>query len=658
MCGIVGISLPRSTSGEWRESERSRIRRMVAALQHRGPDALQALVLDDVALGHARLSVVDLASGSQPMRDEATGVTIVFNGEIFNYLELRQRLAARYAFRTRSDTEVLLAAFLAEGIECVNSFNGQFAFAIHDPRDGSLWLARDRFGERPLFYTYGPSGFAFASEAKALFAGGLVAPELDPFALMETLHLWAPTEQRSAFKGVYSLPPASIACVRDGRLEVRRYWALDLSDDRIDRSLTIERATDELEALLDDAVGLRLRADVPVGAYLSGGLDSSLICAIAQERLGGTLQTFSVSFQQERYDEGAFQRGVAASLGTEHFTVSVGDGEIGQLLPAVVEHTEATLLRTAPAPLLKLSGLVRNHGTKVVLTGEGADELFLGYDLYKETRVRQFWARFPSSRIRPRLFERLYPYLAVSRQSPQLIERFFGNGLEQVGTLGDSHRLRWANSGRVSRFLSTAFVERLGGWDPVEAFLDGIPPELKRWRPLAKAQALELRTLLSQYLLSSQGDRVMMANAVEGRLPFLDHRIAEFAARLPDTFKLRGLREKAILRRIGRKRLPPQVLERRKFPYRAPIAESLVGANAPEWATELLSRAHVDAVGIFDGHKVERLVAKLAAADAPPSDADDMALAAIATTQLLARRFLADREIPSTHLDAVRVRAA
>ncbi len=632
---------------------------MVASLRHRGPDALTGVVLDGCALGHARLSIVDLAGGAQPMTDGDTGVTIVFNGEIFNHVELRERLAARHAFRTRSDTEVILAAFLERGISCVEDFNGQFAFAIHDPRDGSLWLARDRYGKRPLFYAADGEGFHFASEAKALFASEAVRPALDEKALLETLHLWAPAGSRSLFAGVASLPAGFVAHLpAGGSLRLHRYWDLDLSDDRVEDDIPEARALAELEALLVDAVRLRLRADVPVAAYLSGGLDSSLLCALAQEQLGGTLQTFSVAFAQARYDEGAFQQRVADALGTEHHAVPVEDAEIGALLPAVVEHAESVLLRSAPAPLYKLSALVRQHQTKVVLTGEGADEVFLGYDLFKEVKVRQFWARQPNSAARPALFARLYPYLALSKQSPQMVRQFYGLGLDAPDSLVFSHLIRWTNSGRVGRFLAPTFRERTAGHDPIAAVLDTVPERVHGWRPLARARYLEVKTLLSQYLLSSQGDRMLMANSVEGRFPFLDHRLADFAARMPDRLHLRGLTEKYLLKRLAAGRVPAEVVVRQKYPYRAPIAEALVGPAAPAWSRTLLDRDAVDDAGVFDGEKVARLVARLARQGSIPSEADNMALMAVASTQLLVRRFLEGTPLPAHHVEAVQVRAA
>lgn len=658
MCGIAGFTFRQGLPpGERLAVHDGRLRAMTASLHHRGPDALNGVLLDGAGLGHTRLAIVDLTGGHQPMRDPATGLTVVFNGEIFNHVELRERLAARYPFQTRSDTEVILAAFLQKGLACVDDFNGQFAFAVYDPRDGSLHLARDRFGKRPLFYAQTPDGFFFASEAKALFAARALPPALDRTAVFETLHLWAPVEPRSFFEGVSQLPPGSVATLRRGAaLLIGRYWDADLGDDRVDHGLTEPRALAELGGLLEDAVKLRLRADVPVAGYLSGGLDSSLLCALAQRQLGGTLQTFSVAFAQARYDERSFQNEVAGDLKTEHHQVLIDDATVGALLPTVVEHAEAVLLRTAPAPMFELAKLVRAHQTKVVLTGEGADEVFLGYDLFKETAVRAFWARQPRSTCRPRLFSRLYPYLPMAAQSPAMLQQFFGLGLDRPDALDFSHQIRWSNSGRVARFLANDFTEAVAGHSPALAFAATIPDRVRGYRPLARAQYLELRSLLSGYLLSSQGDRMLMGNSVEGRFPFLDHRLLEFSARLPDRLKLRGLKEKYLLKRFARGLVPPRVIARAKFPYRAPVAEALVGASAPPWSQALLSREAVNRVGVFSGEKLGKLVAKLRGGGLP-SEADNMAVVAIATTQLLAHAFLGDRAVSPAHQRLVSVRA-
>ena len=656
MCGITGFTLPADSSAAARPALKAKLRAMTASLRHRGPDAQRAVLLPGVALGHTRLSIVDLSTGDQPMA--ARGLTVVFNGEIFNHVELRAQLTA-WPFRTRSDTEVILAAWEAWGPDAVRHFVGQFAFALWDARARQLWLARDRVGIRPLFLAELPGGgVAFASEARALFASGLISPRLDARAVSQTLHLWAPVSPRSAFEGVTQLPPGHVACVEGGRVTSRRrYWSLELSDAQVERELPLRDAVAEVEAMLGDALKLRLRADVPVAAYLSGGLDSSLLCALAQEQLGGSLQTFSVAFEQPRFDERGFQEDVASALHSTHHVTTVRDQDIGELLPDVVWHAEQVLLRSAPAPFFALSRLVREHHTTVVLTGEGADEVFLGYDLFKETAVRAFWARAPGSRARPKLFARLYPYLPVTKQAPEVLRSFFGVGLEEPGALDFSHRVRWTSSGRVARFFSKPFEASLRGAPlPVEALLATVPDEVRRWSPLARAQYLEFDTLLSGYLLSAQGDRMLMSNSVEGRFPFLDHRLIELSARLPRRFKLNGLDEKFILKRVAKGRVPEAVLKRTKFPYRAPVAEALVGPSAPGWSRELLSAPAVDAGGVFDGAKVGKLLDKLRQARVTPSEADAMALMAVASVQLLWQQFIrAPRPIPQAHLDAVEV---
>ncbi|HZZ86670.1 MAG TPA: asparagine synthase (glutamine-hydrolyzing) [Anaeromyxobacteraceae bacterium] len=648
MCGIAGFSLPVGLHPpERRARHGEQLRRMTAAIGHRGPDAQRGVLLDGIALGHARLAIVDLEGGAQPMRDPASGAAIVFNGEIFNHPELRRRLEGAHRFRTRSDTEVLLAAWLAWGPAALDELNGQFAFALWEPRSRALWLARDRVGILPLFYAETAHGLAFASEVKALFAGGCVEPALDAGGLKETFQLWAPVAPRTCFERVRQLPPRSVACFREGRLEVRRYWDLDLSARAPAAEVDEARAQAELDERLEDAVRLRLRADVPVAAYLSGGLDSSLICAIANHQLHGTLSTFSLAFEDARYDERGHQEEAARHLGTCHRALEIRDRATGDLLPEAVVHAEQALLRSAPAPFLALSAFVRRHGIKVVLTGEGSDEAFLGYDIFKETKVRQFWARDPSARWRAALLRRLYPSLPpVGEGSAALLEQFYGAGLEEPGRVDFSHLLRWASSGRVLRFCAAGFLEETARLDPVEQLLASLPARVAGWRPLARAQYLEMETLLSGYLLSAQGDRMQMAHGVEARFPFLDHRLLELAARLPERLKLRGLREKYLLRRCAERWLPASLRARTKFPYRAPVATALVGPAAPEWAREVLSPEAVRATAVFDAGKVARLAAKLAPDPARATEADSTALMAVASTQLLARAFLGRREWP------------
>jgi asparagine synthase (glutamine-hydrolysing) len=568
-----------------------------------------------------------------------TGVALVFNGEIFNHVELRARLAGRYDFRTRSDTEVLLAGYLVDGPGFVVDLVGQFAFAIFDPRDDTVLLARDHTGIHPLFYVHGPDGLSFASEMKALFASGRATPAFDPRGLRQTFALWAPVAPRTPFAGVQSLEPGTLGLFSDDGLLLQRYWSVDhdiAASELIDDA---EAAAAALREALDDAVRLRLRADVPVGAYLSGGLDSSVVCAVAQEHLGGTLQTFSLSFADGAFDEARFQGDVAAALGTTHRSVRVDDAAVVALLPTVVRQAEQPLLRSAPAPLFLLSRLVRDAGLKVVLTGEGSDEFLLGYDVFKETRVRRFWAKRPESTLRPRLLRRLYPWLPLEQSGEAYLRAAFRAGIDDPEDPGFSHRLRWANTERIARFFSTAFVEATADYDPVDELLASMPARVRRGTSLQQAQWLETTTLLSGYLLSAQGDRMLLGNAVEGRFPFLDHRLIAVAQRIPERLRLRGLDEKFILKRAARGRVPDAVLRRPKFPYRAPAPLALLADDAPGWTREALSPDAIDAVGVFDGERVARLLAKLrsvAAARERPSEADAMTLMAVASTQLLA----------------------
>ena len=653
MCGIAGFTIPRGLSAhERRERFERPLRQMTSSLSHRGPDEHGHLLLDGAALGHTRLAIVDAANGRQPMVHAPTGVCLVFNGEIFNHVELRARLSARHEFRTRSDTEVLLASYLDRGAACVDDFVGQFAFAIYDPRDDSLLLARDHTGIQPLFYVHDDDGLSFASEVKALFAGERVTPAFDQRGLRQTFTLWTPVAPRTPFVDVHALEPGTVATFRDGHLKHHRYWSLDVDIPASGRINDAGEAARVLRDTLDDAVRLRLRADVPVGAYLSGGLDSSVVCALAQRHLGGELYSFSLSFAHGAFDELAFQSEVARALRTNHRSIRVDDADVAAVLPTVVRQAEQPLLRAAPAPLFLLSRLVRDSGLKVVLTGEGADEFLLGYDIYKETRVRQFWARQPSSTLRPRLLRRLYPYLPVERQGDAVLRAVFGAGLEAPSRAGFSHLVRWEAGARIARFFSSRFAADTLDFDPVADVLQAMPARIQNSSTMQQAQWLEVNTLLSGYLLSAQGDRMLMSNAIEGRFPFLDHRVIEVAQRIPEHLRLRGLDEKFVLKRAARGLVPERVLQRPKFPYRAPAPLSLLGDAAPAWVRDILSVDAVDAVGVFDGQKVARLADKLRARDASqasPSESDAMALMAIVSTQLLASTLLSERlALPTT----------
>jgi len=644
MCGIAGaVNL-----GEARPPERESLERMLGVLRHRGPDEFGLYRDSRAGLAHARLSIIDLDTGQQPLANEDESLWIVFNGEIFNYVELRRELeSAGHRFRTRSDTEVIVHAWEEWGEAALPRFNGQWAFAIWDRRSHRLVLSRDRFGIRPLYCAEHAGRLWFASEVKAIFAG---APEMprafDPIGLDETFTFWTVVAPRSVFRGVFEIEPGHVRTysLADGAVADRAYWSPRYPAETSARFQgSLGDATAAVREALEKASALRmLRADVPVGSYLSGGIDSSVVAAMGHLAKGESFHTFSLRFEDTEYDETEFQQQMVERLGSEHHEVLVSRGDIAAVFPQVVYHAERPLLRTAPAPLFLLSRLVRDAGMKVVLTGEGADEMFAGYDVFREGLVRRFWARDPKSELRPRLLERLYPYLARSPVSQQAMAKaFFGRDLDSWREPGFAHSTRWRTTAALKRLLAGEMRAREA--DVTADLLGALPAEFRNWSYLAQDQYLEVRTLLSGYLLSSQGDRMLMGNSVEGRFPFLDHEVAELANSLPDNYKLRVLDEKHVLKRAGADLIPQSILERKKQPYRAPDALAFIGADTPDYAERLLATAAVREAGVFHVAAVEKLWQKCRAhaGGGQFSNTDNMALVGVLSTQLLHEQLIA-----------------
>ncbi len=390
---------------------------MIQTLHHRGPDGQGFYNDARCGLAHARLSIIDLSHGDQPMANEDRTVWTVFNGEIFNYIELRAALLkAGHTFRTQSDTEVIVHLYEEYGTRFVEHLNGQFAIALWDTKRQRFMLARDRTGIRPLFYTRTHGNLVFASEVKALFTVPGVTKRLNLSAVGDVMTYWSALSPDTVFEGIESLPPGHLLTVENGRETLSCYWDWIFPSETPHATRPEADYAEELRELLVDAVRLQLRADVTVGAYLSGGLDSSAISALVRRYHQKSLITFSIAFEDPEFDESVFQSQMAKHLGTEHTQVLCRKSDIAAIFPDVIRHTETPILRTAPAPLLLLSKAVRAQGLKVVLTGEGADEVFGGYDLYKEALIRRFWARNPSSKWRPALLDRLYPISRTRRQ--------------------------------------------------------------------------------------------------------------------------------------------------------------------------------------------------------------------------------------------------
>ncbi len=649
MCGIAGIF--RFDGGNARPEL---VRDMAAQVRHRGPDALEIAVDGPVGLGHTRLSIIDIAGGRQPMPSSDGSLTVVFNGEIFNYRELRDEFVAKgHHFRTQSDTEVILHAYREWGPECVHRFNGQWAFAIWDKVARRLFVSRDRLGIRPLFYTRTGDKLLFGSEVKCLFADPHLERRIDPRGLDQLFTFWSTVAPTTVFAGVQELPPGHNMTVERDRVDVRSYWRLSYRPDENPRP-TAEYA-EQLAELLADATRLRLRADVPVGAYLSGGLDSSITTALARQATQNHLRTFSVTFDNDQFDESHYQRELTKFLGTDHQAFHCSGNAIANVFPDVVWHAEKPMLRTAPAPLFLLSRCVHDAGFKVVLTGEGADEMLGGYDIFKEAKVRRFCARQPESKFRAALLGKLYPYLPhIQAQSIPYRLAFFNARPDDLENPFFSHLPRWSVTAQLKRLYSPAFRAAVGDHDVYADVFRQLPENYAFWPPLCQAQYLETSLLMPGYILSSQGDRMSLAHAVEGRFPFLDHRVAELAATIPPRLKMNGLTEKYILKRALGHLVPPSVAQRTKQPYRAPDAESFFDfathAARAEYVDELLSTKRITRDGVFHPPAVQALTRKARQGKAL-GNRDNMALVGVLSTTLLLDQFV--HNFPTTRVAGV-----
>jgi asparagine synthase (glutamine-hydrolysing) len=630
MCGVCGIV---SYAGP---PDLALLRRMMGRLVHRGPDGSGWYRDHRTALGHTRLAIIDTAGGAQPLSNEDGTVWVSFNGEIFNYVELGEELRHRgHIFRTASDTEVIVHAWEEWGKECFSRFNGQWAIALWDRRAERLVLSRDRLGVRPLFFTRLPTGLLFASEVKSIFADPSVERAFDPAGLNQTFTYWSPVAPRTVFRGIEQLEPGHYAVLdRDG-FRKAAYWRITFPERGRE---PVQNANENAEALKEriiEATRLRfLRSDVPVGAYLSGGIDSSVTAAVISRYTDVPLRTFSLRFSDGEFDEGQYQKQMSALLGTQHQDITVSRSDIATIFPEVVRHAETPILRAAPAPMFLLSKLVRENGYKVVVTGEGADEVLAGYDIFREAQVRLFWSRDPASAKRTRAAELLYPWMARSPgRVPAFARSFFGRHLDPADP-ALSHRPRWDSTSVIKTMLSGGMQHEIG-CDGAEDVVAAMPPGCTDWDPLCRGQWLEMTTLLAGYILASQGDRMLMANSVEGRFPFLDRDVVDFANALPARHKLFGLEEKYLLKRAFADLVPDDIVHRPKQPYRAPDAASFFAAGRPAWFDEITSERALAAAGVFEPSMAASLLAKCRrTGGGNMSNTDNMRVLAIVSTQL------------------------
>ena len=641
MCGICGIVTRRSPP----IPDLNVLTDMLTRIAHRGPDGSGYYRDRWAALGHTRLAIVDPAGGAQPLSNEAGDLWLSCNGEIFNWVELAAELKALgHVFKTNCDSEVVLHAWEQWGHGCFDRFNGQWALALWDARRRVLVLSRDRLGIRPLHYTRVQHRLLFASEVKSLFADAAVTRALDPAGLAQLFTFWGPVAPTTLFSGIKEVSPGHILeyDAATGSLRETAYWKLSFAAQSGRCSADLGESRARLRDQLENAAHLRFsRSDVPVGAYLSGGLDSSIIAALVARETAAPLETFSLRFDEAEFDEGPYQREMARRLGTHHHEVLVSCADIAAVFPAVIRHAERPLLRAAPAPLFLLSQLVRQHGFKVVVTGEGADEVLGGYDLFRELKVRLFLARDPSSQRRAEILRQLYPWMQRNpSHAPAFARVFFQKSLDRADP-ALSHRPRWDTTRSLNSLLSPELRSAVEAHTPDAELIARMPQEHTDWDPLSVAQWLEYTTLLPGYILSAQGDRMLMAHSVEGRFPFLDANLVEFANSLPAQHKILGLEEKHILKSACADLVPEMICRRPKQPYRAPDAASFFAQGSPDWLDELTSDRNLRSAGIFRPEAVKTLLSKCrAAAGRAMSNGDNMRIVAVLSTLLFQRSFI------------------
>ncbi|HEX8011825.1 MAG TPA: XrtA/PEP-CTERM system amidotransferase [Casimicrobiaceae bacterium] len=601
MCGLVGIF---DTRGH-REISRELLSRMNEAQHHRGPDEVGLHVEPGLGLGHRRLSIIDLSTGQQPLFNEDRSVVVVYNGEIYNYRSLIPELTALgHTFRTKSDTEVIVHAWEAWGEACVQRFRGMFAFALWDRNRSTLFLARDRLGVKPLYHALLADGtFLFGSELKALLAHGRLSREIDPCAVEEYFALGYVPEPRTIFRGAFKLPPAHTLTLRRGEAlpATVEYWDPRFT---LDRALTLEDATAELTARLDESVRLRMIAEVPLGAFLSGGVDSSAVVAAMAGTSQGPVNTCSISFSDPEYDESRYARQVAERYRTRHFAHRV-QSEDFDLIDELARLYDEPFADSSAIPTYRVCQLARRHVT-VALSGDGGDESFGGYRRYRlhlaEERLRRLLPlglrrpmfgllgrAYPKADWAPRVFRAKSTFEALGRDS---VEAYF-------------HEISIVRDGMRDRLFTDAFRSKLGGYRAVEVFRRHAR-RADTDDPLAQIQYLDLKTYLVGDI-NTKVDRASMAHSLEVREPLMDHPLVEWLASLPSSMKVRGQEAKWLLKKAMEPRLPRDLLYRPKMGFAVPLARWFRGPLRERVRTALLGERLAD-TGFFDGACLRELL--------------------------------------------------
>ncbi|MDT5123036.1 MAG: hypothetical protein QOC96_2518 [Acidobacteriota bacterium] len=606
MCGINGIAL---SSRSRKTLDVRLLERMRDVITHRGPDDAGLYVDGNVGLGHRRLSIVDVAAGHQPMTNEDATLHITYNGEIYNHSDFRAELIARgHVYRTHCDTETILHLYEEYGASCVEHLRGMFAFAIWDERGRELFIARDRLGVKPLYYAHTDDGsLYFASEIKSLLAARAVVPELNFSALPDYLANHATSNDETLFRGIKRLLPGHTLRWRNGQMQIEKYWDIHFSkEDDGDARRSDEDYIAEWRELFRESVRLRLMADVPLGMFLSGGIDSSAIAAMMSEMVDEPIKTFSVAFAEREANELEYARIVARKFKTDHHETVVSPEDFFAALPELVWHEDEPLAHPSSVALNFVSRLAARH-VKVVLTGEGSDELLAGYGRYRKTvynlAVGARYHKLTNDALR-HVVERSVNFLPASKVKQKLLRTF-------LCITPDIESIYFDNFAVFPRsmqqhLLTSEAKERAGTLDPYRAVGEYLAQTDARTL-LDQLLYVDTKTYLHELLMKQ--DQMSMAASIESRVPFLDHKLVEYTARLPERMKLRGLTTKYILRRAMKGLLPDEILSRSKMGFPVPVGAWFRGAFRHVVDEYILSERAMSR-GLFDEKFVRQLVAR------------------------------------------------
>lgn len=595
MCGIAGLVHLRAQDVPADGERLAWLRAMTDVIERRGPDGQGHALYGQAALGHRRLSIIDLGTGGQPMEDANGLAAVTFNGEIYNYLEIKTRLEAKgYVFRTNSDTEIILNAYLDKGPACLDDFEGMFAFALWDKRDRTLFAARDRFGKKPFFYTLQNGVLAFASELTCLRVLPFLRLTIPIQAIARFLaYEYVPTPQ-SIYKEAQKLPPGHFLLLKDGNARVESYWEPPLPGEKApgDERECCER----LRELLAQAVKRRLVSDVPLGVFLSGGVDSSTVAAL-MAGMSSRVKTFSIGFTEASYDESRYARMVADRYRTEHHERILSADECGELLPGIVAKFDEPMADPSIVPTYLLSQVTREKVT-VALGGDGPDELFAGYEYYSGFKFAEYYGRIPGF-LRKGVIEPLARRLPQSAGyvNPRFVAETFLKGARAPRWLRAQTWLSAFHPDALAAVWSSpdkAMLAPENLFAPTRALYDRYPAK----EPLARLFYLFARQYMLDYILVKV-DRCSMMHSLEVRAPFLDRDVAEFAYSLPPSMKLHGFTRKYLLKKTAEGLLPREILYRQKRGFLIPSAKWLRESLRPQ-LMELTGEAFLRNQGLFD----------------------------------------------------------